>query len=334
MTIFSDRPVANPNGFNCELVAGGDTHGRYLFCAYEVDSLPPSWASRNDCAVIIGGTLYNEEDLAELLKDSRIPFAGNVAELVLAAYLRWGRDVLTRLRGPFALVDTGFAILCWLYAILLAVIHCSLQKHRETVFVSPAIDILTRQPRVSRELNRIAMADLLMQRPIAWQDTFFEAVHRIPAGHAISFEPNEVRVHRYWDPAPGGEVDWIKGDEMEQFEGAFDRAVERCLSFGPTGVFLSGGLDSVSVAATAFDLCTKARRAEPWALSLVFPHPETNEEEIQTNVAKQLGLRQVIKPFFEATGENGLLRPALAMNRNLPAPLLNPWLPAYTALAK
>jgi asparagine synthetase B (glutamine-hydrolysing) len=59
----------------------------------------------------------------------------------------------------------------------------------------------------------------------------------------MAFEKIAARPYRYFDPAPGGEVNWTQREEVERFEEVFDRAVSRCLNFGPTGVFLSGGLD-------------------------------------------------------------------------------------------
>jgi asparagine synthetase B (glutamine-hydrolysing) len=336
LTILSDRPTSYLSGFNYTLVAGGENSSRSLFCAYESDSEVPSHASRDNCAVVFGGTLYNRDDLAEQLAElPTLSLDENVADLILEGYLRWGIDVLPRLRGPFALVIWD-SIRNVLFGVRdpLGSHPLFYSEAPNVVFVSPATDVLTRQPNVSRDLNRVTMAHLLMQRALGWQDTFFEAVRRIPAGHAMVFERNQVRPKRYWDPAPGGEVNWTRREEVERFDEVFDRAVGRCLSFGSTGIFLSGGLDSVSVAAAAIDLSRKERRQPPLALSLVFPHDETNEEQIQRSVAAQLGLPQVIKPFFEATGENGLLRPALAMNPNLTAPILNPWLPAYAGLAR
>jgi asparagine synthase (glutamine-hydrolysing) len=334
LTILSDRPPAQVRGLDCLLLTS-QGHRRQLYLATEIGSEAPAYALQGECAVIFDGALYNRADLERELGSSPDLSTANVAEVILAGYLRWGRELLPRLRGPLALIiwDSDREV-------LLAV-RDPLGNHplffaeaSGQVFVSPAIDLLTQQPGVSRDLNRVAMADFVMQRTLGYQDTFFESVKRIPAGHALIFERNNVRRHRYWDPAPGGQVNWTGRAEVERFDELFERAVSRCMSFGPAGIFLSGGLDSVAVAAAAIDLCEKQGRPQPWALSLVFPHPETNEEKVQRSVAGQLGLRQIVKPFFEATGENGLLRPALAMNRYLPAPLLNAWLPAYTALAK
>jgi asparagine synthetase B (glutamine-hydrolysing) len=333
LAVLNDRPPAHASGFDYHLV-GGQGRARKLYCGYEIGSEPPETAAAGGYAVVIGGTLYNRGDLEKELENSSGFCEKSLAEVVLAGYLRWGKDLLTRLRGPFALViwdsdrDVLLSVRDPLGSHPLFFVEAPNQ-----VFVSPAIDVLTRQPNVSRDLNRVAMADFVMQRTLGPHDTFFEAVRRIPAARAMCFENNTVRWHRYWDPAPDGRVNWGGPAEVEKFDELFDQAVSRCMSIGPTGIFLSGGLDSVSVAAAAVDLCGKQKRPPPLALSLLFPDPESNEEQVQRNVAQQLGLPQVVKPFFEATGENGLLRPGLAMNQFLPAPLLSPWMPAYMGLA-
>lgn len=333
VAILSQRPPAPGRGFSYRL-AGGHNRARTLYCGYEIDSQPPESAAQNGCAVVFDGTLYNRNELEKELEWSSSLSEKSVADVVLAGYLRWGKDLLPRLRGPFALViwDSDRDVLLS--------VRDPLGSHPlffaeapGQILVSPAIDVLTQQPGVSRELNRVAMADLLMQRTLGPHDTFFRNVLRIPAARAMCFENNTVRWHRYWDPSPDDQVNWSGPAEVEKFDELFDQAVSRCMSFGPTGIFLSGGLDSVAVAAAAIDLSRKQNCPQPWALSLAFPHPDTNEEKVQKSVAEQLGLPQVMKPFFEATGENGLLRPGLAMNKFLPAPLLSPWMPAYMALA-
>ena len=57
-----------------------------------------------------------------------------------------------------------------------------------------------------------------------------------------------------------------------------------------SGIYLSGGLDSVSIAALAAEKSRQTRTAAPRALSVSFPHPDCNEAQIQTAVAAQLGL--------------------------------------------
>jgi asparagine synthetase B (glutamine-hydrolysing) len=111
--------------------------------------------------------------------------------------------------------------------------------------------------------------------------------------------------------------------------------VERFLELGSAGVFLSGGLDSVTVAAVATKLSRDRHAPEPLALSLGFSDPEANEQAVQRGVASGLGLRQVLTPLEEASGPDGLVASALELSARWPVPLVNSlWLPAYLYLAR
>jgi asparagine synthetase B (glutamine-hydrolysing) len=108
--------------------------------------------------------------------------------------------------------------------------------------------------------------------------------------------------------------------------------VERAFGQGPSGIFLSGGLDSISVAAMAADVARRDDRPLPLALSLGFPG-NANEELEQRGVANALGLDQEFVPFDDASPPGQLLTAALSITRTRPAPLLNTWMPAYAELS-
>ena len=107
--------------------------------------------------------------------------------------------------------------------------------------------------------------------------------------------------------------------------------MERCLRLGPAAIYLSGGLDSVSVAVVATQNGRRKGLPPPWALSLGFPG-EGNEEEIQRRVAADLGLPQVFMKLGDAVGDDGWLLGALKMNSQWPTPMLNGWNPGYRRL--
>jgi asparagine synthase (glutamine-hydrolysing) len=125
----------------------------------------------------------------------------------------------------------------------------------------------------------------------------------------------------------------VTEDRLEEFDGLFTRAVDRCLTRGPAGIFLSGGLDSVGVAAVARERSRAAGLPPPWALSLAFPG-DANEEDVQRGVAGQLGLPQHMVGLQDAVGPGGVLGTALELSRLWPAPLTNYWTPAYQRLAR
>jgi asparagine synthetase B (glutamine-hydrolysing) len=168
------------------------------------------------------------------------------------------------------------------------------------------------------------------------QETFFEAVRRIPPGWRAVIDRGQLTLDRYWDPVPRYDrpIDWMSPGETERFSDVLDVAVRRCLGFGPTAVFLSGGFDSVSIAAVASDQARRTGAETPRALSLAFPDAACDERDRQTGVARALGLPLGLVDFHEAAGPSGLLGEGLALNRGLASPLFNVWAPAYLELAR
>ncbi|HYR76606.1 MAG TPA: asparagine synthase-related protein [Pyrinomonadaceae bacterium] len=320
-------------GYVCQPVA---VNGRpkSLHLVAEVESVLPAFDERAGCGVIFDGALYNRRDLQNELGDQRLA-SDNDAAFIVAAYQKWGESLLKRLRGSFALViwDSQREVLLCARDPLGSCPMFYAEGHHE-LLISTSINSLIRHPNVSAALNRAALAEYLFDRFPGLDETFFAAVKRVPPGRVLKVTKEGRSCYRYWDPASGGTVKWLTPDEVEQFDELLDRAVGRCLSFGPTGIFLSGGLDSVSVAAVAAEYCQLNELPKPCALSLAFPTPDTNEEVIQRSVAAQLGLPQVLKGFNEAAGVDGLIAAGLELGSSLSSPLMNPWLPAFYDLAR
>ena len=281
------------------------------------------------------GVLSNRIELErELGLSGRSPASD--AALMLAACTRWGDGAIAKARGMFVLVvcdskrgrvvaardPIGLYPLYWTAA-------------GSNVFFSTSANRLVEEKGVSRAVNRAALADMLRHNFPDLEETYLSAVKRVPAGHRLQLDESPPRIVRYWDPAPpGAPIDWVGDEEVDRFDELLDQAVGRCLALGRSGIQLSGGLDSVTVAAVAAELAHRKELPLPLALSLSFPHPDSNEEPVQRAVASQLGLPQVMRRFDDAVGSKGLLREALALARRWPQPLLNVWLPAYQSLVR
>jgi asparagine synthase (glutamine-hydrolysing) len=290
------------------------------------------------CKVFFDGWLYNRAELRDRFAASSAPGASD-ADLILRAYLRWDEDVLNHVKGVFALLiwdKRRNALLCardplGIYPLFYA------DAGRELLF-STSIEALVRHPRVSDTVNRAALADHLCARWPKQEETFFEAVYRVPLGHALRVRGTGRDQYRYWDttlpeiPINDPRTPWITEDELEQFDELLDQTVNRHLQLGRAGIFLSGGLDSVSIAAVAADNSRRSGLPPPLALSLVFPTPETNEEDVQRGVSSSLGLPHKLMPLDEAAGPQGLLGSAMEMSSTWPVPLQNPWSVTYQNL--
>ena len=281
--------------------------------------------------LLFDGVLYNRSDLAAATGS-----AATDVQVLLAAYRKWGAGMARRLRGTFALViwDRAENRLLAIRDPLGAYPLFHARGARGRTLVSPSLDALARHPHVDRAINRAAIADHLVHRWPSHTETFYQHIDRVPPGCSVEVDARGTRVERYFDPAPIGEpVNWISEKDLEGFDACMERAVARAIGRGRPGIFLSGGLDSISVAAVATDLARRNGSAPPVALSLGFPHPECNEETIQRGVASTLGLDQAFIRFYDAVPSGALLGPALECTRQSPSPILNTWSPAYTTLA-
>jgi asparagine synthetase B (glutamine-hydrolysing) len=313
------------------LPAGADRRPRLHI---EPGSARPSVAEDGVRTVVLDGVLHNSADLcpeAQTVSGA----SPTPAELVMRAYVRLGAAVLEKLQGIYAAViwdGAAGSLLCardpaGIYPLFYA-------DAGKELLVSTSMEALVRRASVTSTVSRSALADHLLQGyPGKLDETYFAAVRRVPPGHALRAGRGSRRVYRYWDPAPPElPVRWAREDELERLEALLRRAVGRCLELGPTGVYLSGGLDSATVAVLAADGCRGSGLPLPLALSLVFPDPGCNEEPVQRLVAARLGLPQIVASFSDAVGERGLLAAALRLSSEWPSPLLNLFEPGFQHL--
>ena len=287
-------------------------------------------ASAGGCTVLFDGLFHEREALAR-----RFPEAHTDAELALAAYRACGERTPAELRGFFALVvwDAGAETL--LAARDAAGVHPLF--YAETggnLVLSPSIDALLDYPGISKRVHRTALGERLWNRWPGTDETYYEAIRRVPVAHALKLRRGVRDDYRFRDPTPDGRaVDWVGDDAVERFSELLDQAVARCLALGRTGICLSGGLDSISVAATATDAAALAGHPSPLALSVDFRDDDgQSEADVQRGAARTLGLEHVLIPFHEAVGPAGQLRSALDITRSWPAPLLGFFSPAYSRL--
>src|SRR3989441_542073 len=106
-------------------------------------------------------------------------------------------------------------------------------------------------PHVGRALDPEGLARYLAYDFVPNPHTIVRGVRKLPPGHALSAGDGKVRVERYWElpsrPDEGDEPTWRR-----EIVRRLDEAVSlRLVSDVPLGCFLSGGIDSTAVAASA-----------------------------------------------------------------------------------
>ncbi len=290
-------------------------------------------AVRDHLAVAFAGWLVNRPDVERRLPRPCPPPEGD-AELVLERYRLGGAPSLTELRGSFAVVvwdgdsDTlvatrdpiGTFPLFWAEA-------------GSALVLSSATDTLLGPSLVPPALNRATVASHLRKQ---WPDvgeTYVQGARRLPPGHTLRSTGKQNVLSRTWDPWQAGSM-WSAPGDVDEFEERFEQAVHRCLDRGPIGMFLSGGLDSASIAALAADQTVAAGMPAPLALSLHFSDPGTDEHQTQQSLARQLGFPMVMVDLEKAVAPTPLFEAALQLAADWPTPLTHLWQPSYLMLGE
>jgi asparagine synthase (glutamine-hydrolysing) len=298
-----------------------DRRGPELSAAPEIRDL--SWANSQGGSAVVHGRFYGLDASPEL----------SPAQAVLAAHRTTGAALLRRLGGFFALAvwdPTDDSLLCARDPLGIHPLFWT--RTSAGLMLAPTVETLLRQPEVQVRVNRAAVADHLRHHWPRPEETYFDGVHRVLPGHWLRVQGGRTTTERYWDPLfPGQHPTWIDEADLGRFDQLLDESVARTVADRRPGIYLSGGLDSVSVGALATDQAQRRGEQPPLALSLAFPGPYS-EEDLQRSVATQLGMSQLVVPLEDALGGEGIVRAAVRRG-SIGAPTQNPWLPAYRWLA-
>jgi asparagine synthase (glutamine-hydrolysing) len=233
-----------------------------------------------DPICLFDGFLDNAAELAVELGE---PSAAGAEQLLAAGYRRWGRGLPERLRGDFAL-------LVWdaqrregmLARDQLGVRPMFIQRSGSLLRFAGELRHLLAMLPATPAPDRAGVAHWIAVSNRPGTGTLYEGIERLGPGEAIAFECDGTRRWRYWEPRyrePLGEAGLA-----ERVREALGLAVERRLAGpGETGVLMSGGLDSATVAALG--------RGHLLACSATFPeHPAADEAALIAELRERLEL--------------------------------------------
>src|SRR5947209_11923775 len=140
------------------------------------------------------------------------------------------------------------------------------------------------------EIDRDALGEYLQFGYISAPRAIYRNVHKLLPGHWLELgEVGEPATHQYWSALPTGAPFTESEEELERHLEflLIDSFRYRMVSDVPVGVFLSGGIDSSSVAA----ILQHYGGGEVRTFTIGFDDPRYNEAEHARAVANHLGTR-------------------------------------------
>lgn len=227
----------------------------------------PIWNESATLAVVFNGEIYNFRELRRTLSGTGHIFrTSSDTETIVHAYEEWGRDCVKQLHGMFA-----FAILEMPAGDSNPPSRVFLARDRTGIkplyyavaqgkfLFASEVRALLASDYIPRRLSASAISAYLSFGAVGEPTTLIEGVHSVPPGFCgyvlCNMTPGKFEFERYWTVADATKAHASEQEAAsapKQVRAALENAVRsHLIADVPLGVFLSGGIDSIAVAALA-----------------------------------------------------------------------------------
>jgi asparagine synthase (glutamine-hydrolysing) len=245
-----------PDAYGIWLSARAGLAHRRLVVVDPAGGAQPMLRQRGDEKYVLtyNGELYNTEEIRKELRSKGYTFQGHSdTEVLLMAYIEWGKACLSKLNGIFA-----FAV--W-------------EEKRETLFMArdrmgvkplfytqqgsaflyaSELKALLSHPIVKPEIDSEGLAEIFIMGPARTPGHgIFRGIKELRPGYCLTYSRNKLQVERYWSLESFPHCDDLE-TTTEKIRELFIDTVERQLVADvPVCTLLSGGLDSSAITAVA-----------------------------------------------------------------------------------
>jgi asparagine synthase (glutamine-hydrolysing) len=243
-----------------------------------------------EVSIVFNGEVYNFEELRTDLmgKGHRFRSTGDT-EVILGGYVEYGSDFFSRLRGMFAIaLWDGRRGVLHLVRDHLGKKPLFWRQDAGGVAFSSEVATLVR---ADDEIDPVSVQEYFTYLYVPYPRTIWKDIRCLPPASRLSVSESGVLEHVYWSPAGHPEQGGDRltyGDAKDRVSEGIDRAVaRRMVSDRPVGIFLSGGLDSSVIAATAARVGSAG--VSTFSVSLDTPGYRFNERDYARMVATHIG---------------------------------------------
>jgi asparagine synthase (glutamine-hydrolysing) len=272
----------------------------------------PMFTADKRYVIVYNGELYNFKDLRFELQrivqgsaQTAYPFTTQTdTEVILAAYLRWGKNCVTHFNGMFA-----FAIWdaqkkeLFVARDRMGIKPLYYYLDGKTFLFSSEIRALLSSGLVPRRADPDSLVDYLRYQTVQAPKTILKGVGLLQPGHSAHVSETGVSVEQYWNMTdyagqrkPEKSYEAVCADVNELL---FQAVQRRLVADVPFGAFLSGGIDSSVVVG----LMSRAASGKVKTFSVTFDETEFSEARYARIIADKFGtehheIRLNIKDFL------------------------------------
>lgn len=204
--------------------------------------------------IVFNGEIYNFKELRAELESKGYKFKSNSdTEVIIYLYEEMGERLFTKLNGMFAiaLYDKNKQ------KIILARDRMGKKPlywgiFNNTLIFGSELKALLKHPLAKPELDLGSLNKYLIYEYVPTPDSIFKNIHKLEPGYYLEHDGREIKKQKFWDinfkpRTPSRE---LRIDEaINELDKRLDEAVKiRLVSDVPLGIFLSGGIDSSTIA--------------------------------------------------------------------------------------
>lgn len=262
-----------------------------------------------DTVIAFNGEVYNHAELRRELEGRGHRFQSHTdTETVLAAFVEWDIDCLSKLRGMFAVAFwTESQKRLVLARDRLGIKPLYTARQGRDIFFASELKGIFIHPEIERRLNMSALDCYLSLNYVPAPRTLVEGIDKLPPGHWMEWRDGDVRSRAYWSLPSGPAIKRPMAAAEEELDVLLRQSVKEHLATDvPWGVWLSGGLDSSTILHYASAAATNQLKT----FSIAFPgqsfdeassigktvaHYDTDHYEL--NLTSHAGLESAIEEF-------------------------------------
>jgi len=260
-------------------------HRRLSIIDVSEQSNQPFFCNDNRFVIVFNGELYNYKELKNQLTDY-IFKTNSDTEVVLAAYIKWGKQCVKQFDGMFAFSvwDTKNQSM-YIARDRMGIKPLYYKLDNEKVIFSSSVKSILNSGLVKRKLRQDSVIDYLRFQTVHAPYTIIEDVYSLMPAQYLYFTEEKQELKTYWDPSkafifPDKDIETVKSKVSDLLSTSVEK---RMMSDVPFGAFLSGGIDSSIIVG----LMAKKHNQKVDTFSVVFKENEFSEAEYAQQIAKQ-----------------------------------------------
>jgi asparagine synthase (glutamine-hydrolysing) len=207
--------------------------------------------------IVFNGEIYNHASIRPDLERRGHHYATRSdTETILHLYEEYGDECVHHLRGMFSFAiwdSSSRRLFCARDRLGIKPFYYVVTQGR-FAFASE-MKALFEMPGLHPQMNHSALPEFFALGYLSASDSLFHGISKLLPGHRLSIDLNQLDprpcIEQYWDlDITPEETESTEVEYIAQFRQLFTESVRmRLMSDVPVGVFLSGGLDSSSIAA-------------------------------------------------------------------------------------